>query len=58
MQLIEVALAPISGDETEPSDEAEQRYENDERDPIYVLHIVPLLIRLLSHCTIFVAESG
>ena len=41
VQLIEIALAPVRGGETQPGDEAEQRDEDDQGSPVHVLHGMP-----------------
>jgi hypothetical protein len=49
MQLVEIALAPMRGGETQPRDEGEQRYEDDQSSPVYFLHgRPPQLLRLIS----------
>ena len=45
MQLVEIALAPVRGGKSEPGDEREQRNENDQSDPVHVLHGIPPNIR-------------
>ena len=47
VQLVEIALAPMRGGKTQPRDEAEQRYKDDQGSPVHVLHgVPPRLLRL------------
>ncbi len=41
MQQIQIALAPACGRETQPSDEAKQQDENDQRNPIQIRTGIP-----------------
>ena len=38
MQLIEIALAPARRRKTQPGDKSEQEGDNDQRDPVDVMH--------------------
>jgi len=41
VQLVEIALAPMGGGESQPGDESEQQHENRKRNPVHVLHGSP-----------------
>jgi hypothetical protein len=38
VQQVEIALAPVGGGKAEPGDEREQKYENDQCNPVHVVH--------------------
>ena len=46
VQQVEIALAPVGGRKAEPGDEAEQQHEDDQRNPVHVLHGIPPHLRL------------
>jgi hypothetical protein len=49
MQLVEIALAPVSGGEAEPSNEGEQDDKYDKRSPVHFVHSVsPALLAMRS----------
>jgi hypothetical protein len=47
VQQIQIALAPMSGCKSQPGNQAEQHRENDERNPVHILHDIPPWFRLI-----------